>query len=154
MRRPLTARAMAEGVYRAVEQSNRIERICVLVELPHASIGARPSVAMVDFSTGFDWDSGTLFLHPEQPLTPLSPAELEEIKQCRADGQSWAVFKAFERWQLERDELVDTILKLRSALLTTGMSTAELELLAGLAPQARPKRRSESVARRQETDDE
>ncbi|EEK4465146.1 hypothetical protein GNM83_20175 [Salmonella enterica] len=154
MRKPLTARAIAEGIFRAVDYPSRVERICVPVELAHATIGARPSVAMVDFSIGFDWDSGTLFLHPERPLTTLSPAELEEIKQCRADGQSWAVYKAFERWQLERDELVDTILKLRSALLTTGMSTAELELLAGLAPQARPKRRSEPVARRQETDEE
>ncbi|HHA3594077.1 TPA: hypothetical protein ACODIZ_003603 [Salmonella enterica subsp. enterica serovar Newport] len=141
MRKPQTVEQLAMTILRAVESSRSLTRIAVPVELPHTTLGPRPTVALVGAAQGIDWDKETLFLHPEQPLTPLTPDELAEIKQCRADGQSWAVHKAHERWQLERDELVDTIIKLRKALLLTGMSTAELELLAGEVPTVRAKRR-------------
>jgi hypothetical protein len=121
--------------------ADRIKRLAVPVEVAHATIGATPSVAITNVSMGFDWDNGVLMLTPEQPLTPLSPAELEEIRQCRSDGQSWAVYKALERWQIERDELVDNIIKLRTALLQRGMSTDELIELAGDAPAPRARRR-------------
>lgn len=141
MRKPQTVEQLAMTILRAVETSRSLTRIAVPVELAHSTLGPRPTVALVGAAQGFDWDQGTLFLQPEQPLTPLTPDELAEIKQCRADGQSWAVHKAHERWQLERDELVDTIIKLRKALLLSGMSTAELELLAGEVPTVRAKRR-------------
>ncbi|EPT1451883.1 hypothetical protein ACVOZ6_003471 [Escherichia coli] len=122
-------------------RSGRIERVAIPVERPTASIGPSPSVLVVNVSAGFDWDSGTLFIHPQHPLTPLTPDELEEIKRCRKEGQSWAVYKAHERWQVERDGLVDTVNKLRTALLQRGMSTDELQSLAGEAPTVRPSRR-------------
>ncbi|ENE5752145.1 hypothetical protein ABNO07_003623 [Salmonella enterica subsp. enterica serovar Bareilly] len=145
MRKPQTPQQIAATISRVIDTCRDITRVAVPVALPHATIGALPTVAIVDVQMGIDWDSGTLFLQPEQPLTPLTPDELAEIKQCRADGQSWAMYRAHERWQAERDELVDTILKLRKALLSTGMSTADLELLAGEAPTVRPMRRKHTV---------
>ncbi|EJG5415719.1 hypothetical protein NAD41_002358 [Salmonella enterica] len=145
MREPMTFPQLINALNRlAMTGSGRgghAERLVIPVELPHASIGATPSVAVVNVSAGIDWDSGTVFLHPQQKLTPLSPDELEEIKQCRKDGQSWAVCKAHERFRIERDDLVDTIHKLRTALLQRGMSTDELAALAGEAPAIRPRRR-------------
>ncbi|EOH1034844.1 hypothetical protein ACLMYS_003817 [Salmonella enterica] len=141
MRKPQTPQQLAETIAHAIDSRRSITRVAVPVELAHTTLGPRPTVALVSAAQGIDWDQGTLFLQPEQPLTPLTPDELAEIKQCRADGQSWAVHKAHERWQLERDELVDTIIKLRKALLLSGMSTADLELLAGEVPTVRPKRR-------------
>ncbi|EON2338987.1 hypothetical protein ACLLKL_001956 [Escherichia coli] len=145
MRKPQTPQQLAATIGRAIEGHRDITRVAVPVTLPHATIGALPTVAIVDVSMGIDWDSGTLFLQPEQPLTALAPDELAEIKKCRAEGQSWAVYQAHERWQKERDELVDTILKLRGALLSNGMSTADLETLAGQAPTVRPVRRKHTV---------
>ncbi|EIW6162764.1 hypothetical protein MF451_003761 [Salmonella enterica subsp. enterica serovar Saintpaul] len=145
MRKHQTPQQLAEIITRSIDGSRHIARVAVPVELPHSTLGPLPTVALISASQGMDWDQGTLFLHPEQPLTPLSPDELAEIKRCRAEGQSWAVYQAHERWQKERDELVDTILKLRKALLSTGMSTADLELLAGDMPNMRPMRRKTPI---------
>ncbi|EDL8063731.1 hypothetical protein CTA21_16395 [Salmonella enterica] len=142
MREPMTLAQLAGAVARMNDtRMSRIDRIAIPVELPHATLGASPSVAVVSVNPGIDWDSGTLFIYPQQKLTPLSPEDLEEIRQCRKDGQSWAVCRAYERWEGERDELVDTIHKLRTALLQRGMSTDELATLAGEAPTVRPNRR-------------
>ncbi|EDY2029981.1 hypothetical protein GTB64_004423 [Salmonella enterica] len=141
MREPLTVDQLVKGLTRVSESRAReITRIAVPVECIHATLGPRPTVQIVDFSNGFDWDRGTLFLHPSQPLTALTPDELAEVKKCRAEGQSWVMCKAHERWQGERDALVENINKLRTALLQRGMSTDELAELAGEAPTARPRR--------------
>ncbi|ENQ1546070.1 hypothetical protein ACEOHC_003882 [Salmonella enterica] len=138
MREALSFAQLAGAVTRINEtgsgRSGRIDRVAIPVERPTTSIGATPSVLVVNVSSGFDWDSGTLFIHPQQPLTPLTPEELEEIKQCRKDGQNWAMYKAHERFRAERNDLVENIHKLRTALLQRGMSTDELHTLAGDAP--------------------
>lgn len=134
MRKPLTPDQLIAILVNRVNECGAIHRIAVPVELPRSTIGARPTVQLVDLSLGFDWDKGTLFLHPEQPLTPLTSAELEEIKRCRAEGQSWVMYKALERWTHERDDLLDVINRLRQALMLTGMSTSELDLLTGELP--------------------
>ncbi|EKK5568038.1 hypothetical protein PN823_004458 [Enterobacter hormaechei] len=142
MRDPLSFSQLAGTVARLDETRGRhINHIAIPVELPHATIGATPSVLITSVTQGFDWDSGTLFFHPQQPLTPLSEGDMEEIRRCRREGHSWAVYKARERWDVEKDALVDTINKLRTALLQRGMSTDELAELAGPAPTVRPKRR-------------
>lgn len=142
MREPLSIVALMQGLQRLAEtRGERIKRIALPVERPVCSLGPTPSVAVVDYSLGFDWDSGTLFLTPEQALTPLTADELEEIKRCRREGQSWAIYKARERWDMEKDALVETVNKLRTALLQRGMSTDELAELAGPAPSTRPRRR-------------
>ncbi|EMD0638805.1 hypothetical protein VPZ60_004221 [Salmonella enterica] len=110
---------------------NQIRRIAIPAELPHATIGASPSVMVTDMQLGMDWDNGTLFVRPQTPLTSLTPADLEEIKSVRAEGQSWAMNKAYKRWSREFDALVDINQKLRCALLQKGMTTEELMALAG-----------------------
>ena len=142
MREAISFTQFAEAVARLDETRGRhIERIGIPVELAHSTIGALPTVAVVSVTQGMDWDAGTLMLSPQQPLTPLTPDELAEIKRCRQEGQSWAIYKAHERWQGERNGLVDTINKLRTALLQRGMSTEELNTLAGVAPTIRPRKR-------------
>ncbi|EIP9221040.1 hypothetical protein LT875_002487 [Salmonella enterica] len=141
MREPLTFLQLGVTVSRVNDGPKRPVRVAIPVELPTATIGASPAVPVVNVSTGFDWDDGTLFIHPQQPLTPLSADDLEEIRKCRKEGQNWAMYKAHERFRIERDGLVDTIHKLRTALLQRGMSTDELATLAGEAPAVRPKRR-------------
>ncbi|ECB1886170.1 hypothetical protein EVG80_15105 [Salmonella enterica subsp. enterica serovar Mississippi] len=119
-----------------------IRRIAIPVELERATIGAHPSIEVSGATMGFDWDSGTLFINPVKPLTPLSHEDLASIKLARKEGQSYAMQKAHERWNSERGDLVDIIHKLRAALLQKGMSTADLENLAGAAPTGNYKRRS------------
>lgn len=103
-----------------------IDRIAVRVELPHATIGALPSVVVSGVRPGIDWDKGTLFVETQQPLTPLSPEDLEEIKRVRKEGQSYAMLQAHERWARDFDVLVDSICQLRATLIQQGMSMEDL----------------------------
>lgn len=140
MRDPVTIDQLIESLGRASDRRS-VRQIAIPVTCAHATIGASPCVPVVSATMGMDWDQGTLFIHPQSPVTLLTPEDLENMKQARKEGQSWAMHKAYERWQLEKDDLVDNINKLRTALLQRGMSTDELEALAGAAPQVRPKRR-------------
>ena len=112
----------------------QVRSIGIPVENPHASIGPSPVVPVLTMHMGNDWDSGTLFIHPQQPLTTLTPEELEEIKKLRSEGQSWVMYKAYERWAREYDQLVDMAIQLRARLLQQGMSMEELIAFAGEAP--------------------
>lgn len=136
-----TTEQLVQTITRTTEPPRGATRIAVPVELPHASMGALPSIAITHASTGTDWDKGTLFLHTEKPLTPLSTSDVAEMHKCRADEQSWAMHKAYERWEKERYELLAVIHRMRQSLMLTGMSTAELDLLTGELPAERPNRR-------------
>lgn len=140
MRDPVTFEQFAQVIARALD-GRGVRRVVIPVKCAHATIGSTPSVPVVAASLGFDWDQGTLFIDPQTPVTLLAPEDLENMKLARKEGQSWAVQRAYERWQVEKDDLVETINKLRTTLLQRGMSTEELEALAGSAPLARPKRR-------------
>ncbi|EAB4417338.1 hypothetical protein D7B12_18070 [Salmonella enterica] len=142
MREALSFNLFADTVLRMAQtRSARLDRVVIPVERPQASIGATPSVAVASVAAGFDWDSGTLFIYPQQPLTALSPDELEEIRQCRKEGQSWAVYKARERWDTEKDALVAQIHALRAELQSYGVSPEKIDAIAGPAPAIRTRRR-------------
>ncbi|HGX3708957.1 TPA: hypothetical protein ACNEJR_003718 [Escherichia coli] len=131
-REPMTSKELIDFI-KAHEGRNGI-RLCIPAQFPHATIGPSPSVAVVQAYMGNDWDSGTLFLQPEQPLTTLTPDDLEEVKLLRREGQSWAMHKAYERWYAEFDALVDMAVQLRARLLQQGMSMEELIAFAGEIP--------------------
>lgn len=128
------------GQVKQAHQSKPIRQVAIPVQLAHSTIGAAPSVAVSSATLGFDWDNGTLFINPVQPLTPLTPEDLASIQLARKEGQSYAMQKAHERWNSEKGGLVDTINKLRTALLQSGMSSSDLEDLAGPAPTMRVRR--------------
>lgn len=130
-REPMTAHQLRDVLSRC---GDNVVRFCIPAELPHATIGPAPSVRVVQAAMGFDWDQGTMFLYPEQPLTTLTPDDLEEVKRLRREGQSWAMHKAYERWYAEYDALVDMAIQLRARLLQQGMSMEELIAFAGEVP--------------------
>ncbi|EAO1133584.1 hypothetical protein EX011_21710 [Salmonella enterica] len=129
-----TREPMTPAQIRDVLSRDGIARICIPAELPHATIGAAPSVKIVQAAMGMDWDQGTLFLYPETPVTTLTPDDLEEVKHLRREGQSWAMHKAYERWYAEYDALVDMAIQLRARLLQQGMTMEELIAFAGEVP--------------------
>lgn len=139
MREALTFPALQQAIAR-IGETQSVRRIAIPVETPHQTIGALPTVEVTQIQCGIDWDSGTLFIYPAKPLTALTSEDVADMRKARKDGHSYAMQKAHERWNIEKGDLVDTINKLRTALLQKGMSSADLEDLAGAAPTMRVRR--------------
>jgi hypothetical protein len=57
--------------------THRDQEVMIAIELPYATVGARPMVAVKSASAGFDWEQGKFILYPESNLTPPSD-ELEQ----------------------------------------------------------------------------
>ncbi|MBC8949857.1 hypothetical protein [Xenorhabdus sp. TS4] len=52
-------------------------------------IGGTPTVGMKAIHAGFDWDSNTILIYPEEQLTRLTPDEMAAITKSVSKGQSW-----------------------------------------------------------------
>ncbi|BET96977.1 hypothetical protein [Xenorhabdus taiwanensis] len=52
-------------------------------------IGGTPTVGMKAIHAGFDWDSNTILIYPEEQLTRLTPDEVAAITKSISKGQSW-----------------------------------------------------------------
>lgn len=65
----------------------------VVIKTCNKSIGGSSSVGIRDVSSGFDWDDGTLFIHPERDLVksdlnrdvPLAPIDFNNELPHLAD---------------------------------------------------------------------
>ena len=52
-------------------------------------IGETPTVGVKAIHAGFDWDSNTILIYPEEQLTRLTPDEVAAITKSVSNGQSW-----------------------------------------------------------------
>lgn len=78
-------------------------RICVI---PADSVmGPQPTTGVKAIVEGFDWDSGTVLITPEQPLTVLSAEQVRDIQQSMRQGSNWHTYRRHERMQLQIDAL-------------------------------------------------
>lgn len=78
--------------------------VAVIVERP-GSIGPTPATPVVSASADFDWDNGSFLIKTSDPLTLLSPKDVEDIRQSVRKGGSWHAFQAHKRLQGEIDSL-------------------------------------------------
>ena len=117
-----------------LDKSGNMKRVAVAVESPSPSLSPIMSSLVTGVQQGIDWDNGTLFLHTSEKVTRLTSDEVMEIRRARKAGLNWAMYQATNRWEHERNNLIDAINKLRTTLLQRGMSTEELDALAGSLP--------------------
>lgn len=78
-------------------------RICVIPA--DATMGPQPTTGVKAIVEGFDWDSGTVLITPEQPLTVLSAEQVRDIQQSMRQGSNWHTYRRHERMQLQIDAL-------------------------------------------------
>ncbi len=60
------------------------------------SLGGTPCVKVTGMHAGIDWDRAKLLISTEQPLTVLTPEDVEAIRQSAAKGQSWHAYQAYK----------------------------------------------------------
>lgn len=93
------------------EDERRPMKLAIAVT-SQGAIGGTPCVEVETVAAGFDWDAGKLMIYPAQPLTTLSPEQVEDIRKSVAGGQSWHAYQAYKKHQdqlkaveAERDQL-------------------------------------------------
>ncbi|MBE4833248.1 hypothetical protein [Enterobacter cloacae complex sp. P47BA] len=74
----------------------RDPEITISIHSP-GGIGASPSVAVESIQVGFDWDAGQVLIYPAQPLTTLTPEQVNDITTSVRKGQSWHAFEAYKK---------------------------------------------------------
>ncbi|MEC6146119.1 MULTISPECIES: hypothetical protein [Klebsiella pneumoniae complex] len=74
----------------------RDPEITIVVHSP-GSIGPSPSVEVEAIHAGFDWDAGQVMIYPAQPLTTLTPEQVEDITTSVRKGLSWHAFEAYKK---------------------------------------------------------
>nr|DAK74226.1 MAG TPA: hypothetical protein [Caudoviricetes sp.] len=74
----------------------RDSEITISIHSP-GSIGASPYVAVEAIHPGFDWDAGQVMIYPAQPLTTLTPEQVNDITESVRKGQSWHAYEAHKK---------------------------------------------------------
>lgn len=74
----------------------RDPEITIVVHSP-GSIGPSPSVEVEAIHPGFDWDAGQVLIYPAQPLTTLTPEQVNDITESVRKGQSWHAYEACKK---------------------------------------------------------
>lgn len=74
----------------------RDSEVTISIHSP-GSIGASPSVAVEAIHPGFDWDAGQVMIYPAQPLTTLTPEQVNDITESVRKGQSWHAYEAYKK---------------------------------------------------------
>ena len=98
MKPPLKAAAFLDALQRHMVLRPHHEKMTVqvVVSAP-GTIGGTPTVPIVSFQPGFDWDKGKLLLMPGEPITRLTPEQLAQIDASARQGQSWHAYQAQKR---------------------------------------------------------
>lgn len=97
------------------------------------TLGGTPAVAVTQVRSGIDWDNGKVFLETAEPLTTLTPEDVNAIRDSARKGQSWHAYQAHKA-QAERITALEQAL---SGLIAAGTA---------LAPDASPQGQAFSEA--------
>ena len=71
----MDAKTLYEKLKIAVESGQGHLKIVLPVSSEGSHFGPQPTVEVEDFSYGFDWNSGKIFLHPTTPVTEFKKDE-------------------------------------------------------------------------------
>lgn len=93
-----------KGILDRPRQAHRPTKLVIVIQRP-GSLGGTPCVELESVHEGFDWDNGKLMFYPAQPLTALTPEQLEEIRESVKNGQSWHANEAYRKVREKCDAL-------------------------------------------------
>jgi hypothetical protein len=127
----LSAEDAVAAIQRAQSLSHRGYRLTVRVSNP-GGLTAHQTVNATAIHAGFDWQAGQMVIETEQPLTWLTPEQVEAIHKSAKEGQSW---HAYQREKNHCERLSEALgVKVTSIL----GALAEIEKLRESAPHSNP----------------
>lgn len=94
------------------------KRTVNIVVVNEGTMGATPTVNVKQASFGFDWDSQTFMIFPEQPLTTLSREEIEDISKSVNNTQSFHTRQLLKENYDREKSLREFIKKLDQSAMT------------------------------------
>jgi hypothetical protein len=71
-----------------------------------SSIGGTPCTKVTAINPGIDWDAGKIIINTEQPLTALTPEQVEAITKSVKEGNSWHAYEREKKNKAKLDELL------------------------------------------------
>ena len=78
--------------------------VTIVVHSP-CRIGSTPSVEVQSIQAGFDWDAGQVMIFPAQPLTALTPEQVDDITESVRKGQSWHAYQEYKNHKEQLEKL-------------------------------------------------
>jgi hypothetical protein len=72
--------------------SHEDPEVVIMVKLPYATVGSRPSVPVKNISMGFDWEAGKFIIVPAENLTPSDREFAKQMKDMQ-DRAGWADYE-------------------------------------------------------------
>ncbi|EFO1265865.1 hypothetical protein DXV24_22305 [Escherichia albertii] len=78
--------------------------VTIVVHSP-GRIGSTPSVEVQSIQAGFDWDAGQVMIFPAQPLTALTPEQVDDITESVRKGQSWHAYQEYKNHKEQLEKL-------------------------------------------------
>lgn len=84
----------------------------IIIHQP-GGLGPSPTVGIRAIHAGFDWNSNTILIYPEEQLTRLTSDEVAVITKSVSKGQSWHTQQQFKklRQQLAASQQENSMLK-------------------------------------------
>jgi hypothetical protein len=76
----------------SLEHAKDDSEVMIAIELPYATVGAVPMVAVKSASNGFDWENGKFIFRSEEPLTPADRDFAKQMKEMQ-DKCGWADYE-------------------------------------------------------------
>ncbi len=131
-----------DGKVRAVSgltATKRNEPEVVVSVFSPGTAGPHPCIPVRDVYMGFDWDSGKLIIHPEQPLTALTPEQVADITDSVRKGQSWHAYQQHKAHRVEvaelkrqRDDLIQVLEQIRDTIVVNELRLQLASIEAGV----------------------
>jgi hypothetical protein len=91
---------------------DRTVRVLTYVD---SSMGPQPSVVIKDIAVGIDWDRGSLFFVPEQPLSKYPFVTDEELSEFKKLNRQRMDYKTYEKLTGEIKSLKQRIKELEGS---------------------------------------
>jgi hypothetical protein len=103
------------------------KKVEVLV-VSQGSAGPTPTVKVSDVAFGFDWDTGKLLIHTQEPVIKLTPEELKSVRESVSKAHSYHTGIIVKPLMTENRKLRELLLSIDPSLL----NDEQLEVLKTL----------------------
>lgn len=105
----------AKQILEDLTSSKSSATLKIVIHQPGGLAGT-PGVAVKAIHAGFDWDSNSILIYPEENLTTLTIEQVADITKSVSNGQSWHSYEKYKKHKQELSEAQTVIARLQAEL--------------------------------------